>query len=70
MSKPDESGDNAILWPAQAATQLGVTPRTLQRWAESGKFPSIILPSGRRRFRQSDVDALLTNDGARETADA
>ncbi|NCT90218.1 helix-turn-helix domain-containing protein [Cellulomonas sp. APG4] len=45
---------------AEAVALLpGVTIRTLQRWADSGKVPSATLPSGRRRFRRADIEALL-----------
>ncbi|WP_202627596.1 helix-turn-helix domain-containing protein [Cellulomonas sp. APG4] len=55
-----ERSKNDWLTSAEAVALLpGVTIRTLQRWADSGKVPSATLPSGRRRFRRADIEALL-----------
>lgn len=54
------------LTPKQAVELLpGVTIRTLQRWAEQGKVPSATLPSGHRRYRRTDIEALLSVNGGR-----
>lgn len=45
--------------PAQAADILGVSPATLVDWADKGYLPVIRYPSGYRRFRESDVRALV-----------
>jgi excisionase family DNA binding protein len=42
----------------QTARELGVSERTIQRWAESGVLTPVRLPSGVRRFRPDDVAAL------------
>ena len=42
-----------------AADLLGVHVDTIRRWADSGKLPAVILPSGHRRFRVSDLEAFL-----------
>lgn len=44
---------------SQAATRVGVSVRTVQRYADAGKLELHSLPSGRRRVRVGDVDALL-----------
>jgi excisionase family DNA binding protein len=41
-----------------AATQLGVHPATLRRWANEGKIAVMITPGGHRRFLRGDVLAL------------
>jgi excisionase family DNA binding protein len=37
----------------------GLSAETVNRWARDGKLPCITLPSGHRRFRRKDVDAIL-----------
>lgn len=48
-----------LITTGEVATILHVTPSTVTRWAKEGKLPSVLLPSGRRKFRRNDVDALL-----------
>lgn len=62
MSKPK------LLTGSQVAEQLGVTDETVRRWAELKKLAYIELPSGQRRYRQSDVDAILEPVVAEEVA--
>jgi hypothetical protein len=49
------------LWTQrQAARYLHVAVRTLQLWHAQGKAPpSILLPSGARRYRKSALDAWI-----------
>lgn len=42
-----------------AAAVLGVSDETLRRWVDQGKVRYVRLPSGRLRFRQADIEALL-----------
>ena len=42
----------------QAARALGVHENTLRRWAERGLISAVRLPSGVRRFRAEDIDAM------------
>jgi excisionase family DNA binding protein len=48
----------ALLQVRQAARGLGVHENTLRRWEERGLIRAVHLPSGVRRFRPEDVDAL------------
>ena len=50
-----------LLTSAQAAQMFGVAPKTVTRWAASGRLGSIRTPGGHRRFRRSEIDALLAN---------
>ncbi len=43
-----------------------VDPKTVTRWAAAGRISSIRTPGGHRRFRESEIRALL--DGGRNTA--
>lgn len=45
--------------PVDAAELLGVHRDTVTRWADEGKLPCWVTPGGHRRFRRSDVEALL-----------
>lgn len=42
-----------------AAAQLGVSPKTVQRWADEGRLPVLKTPGGVRRFRQEDLDEFV-----------
>jgi excisionase family DNA binding protein len=48
-----------LLTAPQVAPMLSVSPETVLAWAKSGRLPSITLPSGNRRFRRADIDAIL-----------
>ena len=49
------------LTTTQAANHLGVHRDTIIRWARDGHVPSILTPSGRRYYAQSDLDALTAS---------
>lgn len=56
-----------LLTPNEVALLFRVKPKTVIRWAAKGRLTSVRTPGGRdRRFRESDVAALLT--GAAVTA--
>jgi excisionase family DNA binding protein len=39
---------------------LGVSTETVLRWTRAGKLPAIRLPSGQSRYREADLEGLLT----------
>ena len=44
----------------EVATRLGVTSRTVKRWADRGAFPGYALWDGRRRlYKWTDVESFL-----------
>ncbi len=51
-----------LLWIGAAATLLGVTVPTLRNWDRTGKLIPIRLPSGERRYRRTDIEAILASD--------
>jgi excisionase family DNA binding protein len=57
----EASGAEALLKPAEVAAMFRVDPKTVTRWAKSGKIPSIRTLGGHRRFRESEVRALLVS---------
>ena len=42
----------------QVARELGVHENTIRRWEERGLLQAVRLPSGVRRFRAGDVEAI------------
>jgi excisionase family DNA binding protein len=51
-----------LLTPAEVAALVFVNPKTVSRWARAGKIPCTLTPGGHRRFRGSDVAALMPKD--------
>ncbi|BDA75868.1 hypothetical protein CAL7716_100340 (plasmid) [Calothrix sp. PCC 7716] len=45
-----------------AAQELGVSVKTLRRWADSGKIKSVRSPSGQRRFNLLDIKRITPRD--------
>ncbi|AMS03118.1 excisionase and transcriptional regulator [Gordonia phage Obliviate] len=45
----------------EAAGLIGISVDTLKRWERAGRISSTRTPTGHRRFRRSDVEALLTD---------
>ena len=54
------SDAEALLTPAEVAALFRVDPKTVTRWAKAGKLSSIRTLGGHRRYRESEVRALLT----------
>ncbi|MCU1592939.1 MAG: binding domain, excisionase family [Frankiales bacterium] len=53
-----------LLTPGEVATLFRVDPKTVTRWASAGRIGSIRTPGGHRRFRESEVRALLRGEEA------
>jgi len=49
-----------LLTPHQVAVMFRVDPKTVTRWASSGRIGFIRTPGGHRRFRETEIRALLT----------
>jgi excisionase family DNA binding protein len=60
-----DTGDR-LLTPGEVAALFRVDPKTVTRWAAAGRIGSIRTPGGHRRFRESEVRALLEGDGVIE----
>lgn len=52
--------DEELLTPSEVAKLFRVDPKTVTRWAKAGKLSSIRTLGGHRRYRASEVYALLT----------
>lgn len=51
-----------MLTSSKLGKALGLSKGTIIRLAKEGRIPSIILPSGHRRFDVDEVKAALSND--------
>lgn len=51
-----------LLTPGEVASLFRVDPKTVTRWAAAGRMTSIRTPGGHRRFRESEVRALLSGE--------
>ncbi|AEH11299.1 MULTISPECIES: BldC family transcriptional regulator [Protofrankia] len=48
-----------LLTPAEVASMFRVDPKTVTRWAKTGKLTSIRTLGGHRRYQEAEVRALL-----------
>jgi len=55
--------EDELLTPAEVARMFRVNPKTVTRWARSGKIQAIRTLGGHRRFRASEVRAFLEQEG-------
>ena len=53
------SAQEKLLTPSEVGTLFRVDPKTVTRWAKAGKLTSIKTLGGHRRYRESEVKALL-----------
>jgi excisionase family DNA binding protein len=51
--------ESDLLTPAEVASMFRVSPKTVTRWARSGKLTALRTLGGHRRFRASEVRDLL-----------
>jgi excisionase family DNA binding protein len=54
-----QTESETLLTPAEVAAMFRVDPKTVTRWAKAGKLGSIRTLGGHRRYRESEVKALL-----------
>jgi excisionase family DNA binding protein len=52
-------GSEEWLSLGEASARLGVHPNTMRRWADAGSVPCYRTPGGHRRFRASELRAVL-----------
>jgi excisionase family DNA binding protein len=53
-----------LLTPSEVAALFRVDPKTVTRWAKAGKLTSIRTLGGHRRYKESEVKALLNKINA------
>jgi excisionase family DNA binding protein len=60
--------DTYLMTPTEVAAIFRVDPKTVARWAASGRLASVRTPGGHRRFRVSEVRKALNGTGVRRWA--
>ena len=55
------SDQELLLSPSEVAKLFRVDPKTVTRWAKSGRLTSIRTLGGHRRYKDSEVRALLNS---------
>lgn len=63
-----QTGDR-LLTPGEVASLFRVDPKTVARWGAAGRIGSIRTPTGHRRYRESEVRALLMGRNPGESVD-
>lgn len=63
-AEPEAPETGNLLTPGEVAEIFRVDSKTVSRWASAGKLASIRTPGNHRRYREADVQALLTERGA------
>jgi excisionase family DNA binding protein len=48
----------------QAAKYLGIAQSTVRVWTDSGRLPVFYTPGGHRRFKEEDLHAFMSRNGA------
>ena len=62
--KMEQNGEGRLLTPSEVATLFRVDPKTVTRWAKSGKLHSIRTLGGHRRYYEAEVRDLLEKSAA------
>ena len=57
--KPSEY--EPLLTPGEVAALYRVAPTTVTQWARRGLLPSIRPPGNHRRYRESEIQALINS---------
>lgn len=64
---PESDSLGPLLTPGEVAKLFHVNPRTVTRWARSGKITSVRTLGGHRRYLQREIEALLHPGGQQAT---
>ena len=54
-----------LLPVGESAALVGISRDTLKRWEAAGRIASLRTPTGHRRYRRADIEALLTEETSR-----
>lgn len=68
--------DDGLYLPGEVGKILRVDPKTVSRWAEEGRFPTVDdgrpgafkTPGGHWRFHREAIDAVLRGEGGIDAA--
>ena len=64
------STEAAYLTPGQVARILGVSPKTVNRWANDGRIPCAVTLGGHRRFRADVIREVAESMGVQGSPEA
>jgi excisionase family DNA binding protein len=64
MASNGNGNGERLLTPAEVAALFRVDPKTVTRWAKSGKLSSIRTLGGHRRYWENEVRSLLERSAA------
>ena len=53
-----DNDDDRLLTPAEVARMFRVNPKTVGRWARTGRLKAVMTLGGHRRYRLSEVRAV------------
>lgn len=59
LEEREQEAEEKFLTPAEARAKFGVDPKTLVRWATAGTLTPVRTLGGHRRYRESEILALL-----------
>lgn len=57
------SAEGTYLTAGQAARILGVSPKTVNRWANDGRIPCLVTLGGHRRFHADVIATVAASMG-------
>ena len=60
----DPTEPEQLLTPSEVAALFRVNPKTVTRWARSGRISCVKTLGGHRRFKASEIHRLLNEQGA------
>lgn len=62
MKRDPAEEEDILLTPGEVAKKFRVDPKTVTRWAHSGRLPSVTTPGGHKRFWRSEVYKFLRGE--------
>lgn len=60
----DAQPTNDLISIGEASLLLGVSVYTLRRWDAKGRLVPVRMPSGQRRYRRTEIEALARHGAA------
>jgi excisionase family DNA binding protein len=62
----ESKDDDRLLKIGEVAKMLNLSPQTIRDWVDKGWIDCVRLPSGHRRFRESEIKEIIYNAGERK----
>jgi DNA-binding transcriptional MerR regulator len=60
LNAPHKPNADRLMMPGDVAKLFGVTPKSIREWANAGLLTAQRTLRGQRRYRESEVQRLLT----------